>query len=1081
MGKKLLTFALCLFLGMSVALAQNRTITGTVTGAEDGFPIPGAAVFVDGTNIGTVTDTDGKYTLNVHKGSVLKVTFFGMKDAIVPIGTEDVINVVLSIDAVGLDEVVVTATGMTRQEKTLGYASTTVRSDELTKGRSADVLSGLAGKVAGMQISSAGATGTSQKVIVRGYSSLASNAPLYVIDGVPISNGAMGSHGLNNSIDFGNQAADINPEDVESITVLKGASATALYGSRAGNGAILITTKRGSQNEEVKVTYDGSFQASTVLRIPQVQDKFGQGWFYSGEGNPFGNYSMTENGSWGNLLDGRRVEWRPGAHQYNGADPSFTDFSFKKNSLKNFYTTGFETNNTVSVKGGSKTTGFVASYGNIYSNGILPGNNDYYKRHNFSFRGNTRIKDGLAWLNYSINYIRKEVRNNMTGQGTGGSTIYQNIIQYPVNVDYGELKDYKSIYNNADNYYTPYAMNPWWILDHNYSTYSDDRIFGNIEFGLQLTKGLQFLTRGGLDVTNYIQKTYTDIWTFNPGSYSADNGATPENGSYSETSYRTSQVDANFLLNADYTFGKDWSLHGVAGLNVNQRTGSGLYGNLSGVAIEEWASFMNTSGATPTASSKITKRRLMGVFAQADFGWRNSVYLTLSARNDWSSTLPIDNNSFFYYGVNGSVILTELIPSMKNSVISFLKIRGGYGQTGNDAPTYYTSAYYYLSSAGGGFGSLTFPLNSFSGLIKSSRIPSTDLKPEISTEAEIGIDARFFDNRLSFDVALYNKITKNQIISATLAPESGHTSAVRNIGKIQNKGIELSVGIVPVRTKDWEWHLGYTFSKNNNKVKSLWDDVQEYQIYGLTKGPQLKSKVGESLTTWVDYKINKVEDKSSPYYGMTIVNQNTGLPTYDESNYTTLGKAEEDYTMGLNNTIRYKRLSFGFNFDFRHGGLMYSATKATLYFTGNAEETMYNLRDPWIYPNSVVQVGKDGAGNPVYAENDRPINSFYNVHGLYNDANNYAVYRDFLIEKTYVKLRELNISYTLPDKWFENVRWLSSINVSLVGRNLLMWTPNQGLVDPDNTNYGNDLTSQYGEYFSAPSTRTFGGSVKIVF
>ena len=314
MGKKLLTFALCLFLGMSVALAQNRIITGTVTGAEDGFPIPGAAVFVEGTNIGTVTDTDGKYSLKVHKGTVLKVTFFGMKDAIVPIGTEDVINVVLSIDAVGLDEVVVTATGMTRQEKTLGYASTTVRSDELTKGRSADVLSGLAGKVAGMHFSSAGATGTSQKVIVRGYSSLASNAPLYVIDGVPISNGAMGSHGLNNSIDFGNQAADINPEDVESITVLKGASATALYGSRAGNGAILITTKRGSQNEEVKVTYDGSFQASTVLRIPQLQDKFGSGWFYSPDGNPFGNYSMTENGSWGNLLDGRRVEWRPGAH-----------------------------------------------------------------------------------------------------------------------------------------------------------------------------------------------------------------------------------------------------------------------------------------------------------------------------------------------------------------------------------------------------------------------------------------------------------------------------------------------------------------------------------------------------------------------------------------------------------------------------------------------------------------------------------------------------------------------------------------------------------------------------------------------
>ena len=1081
MSKKMLTIALCLLVSIGAAMAQTRTITGTVTGAEDGYPIPGAAVFVDGTSIGTVTDSEGKYSLNVHKGTTLKVTFFGMKDAIVPIGQNSVINVKLQTDALGLDEVVVTATGMTRQEKTLGYASTTVRSDELTKGRSADALSGLAGKVAGMQISSAGATGTSQKVIVRGYSSLSSNSPLYVVDGVPVSNGTMGDQQLNNSIDFGSQAADINPEDIESITVLKGASATALYGSRAGNGAILITTKRGSLNEDVTVTYDGSFQVSNVLRIPQIQNKFGQGWFYSYDGDVFGNYSPTENGSWGNLLDGRVVEWRPGAHWYNDADPSYTDFSYKKNSLKNFYTTGFETNNTVSVKGGSKTTGFVASYGNIYSDGILPGHNDYYKRHNFSFRGNSKIKDGLAWLNYSINYIRKDVRNNMTGQGGSGSTIYQDILQYPVNVDYADLKDYKSIYNNADNFYTPYAQNPWWTLDHNYSTYQDDRIFGNVEFGVQLMKGLQFIARGGLDITNYKQKTYNDIWTFNPGSYADNEGASTENGSYDESAQRSSQVDANFLLNADYTIGTDWSVHGVAGLNVNQRSASVIAGALSGVAIEGWASFLNTSGATPTASSSLSKRRLMGLYAQADLGWRNAVYVTLSARNDWSSTLPINDNSFFYYGVNGSVILTELIPALKNDVVSFLKIRGGYGQTGNDAPTYYTSAYYLLGSATGGFGNLTFPLNSFSGLVKSSRVPSTDLKPEISTEAEIGIDARFFDNRLNFDLALYNKVTTNQIISATLAPESGHTSAVRNIGKIQNRGIELSVGVVPVRTKDWEWSIGYTFSKNDNKVKELWDDVKEYTIYGLSKGPQLKARVGESLTTWVDYKTKTVEDTSSPYYGMTIVNSVTGLPTYDNTTYETLGKAEEDYTMGLNNSIRYKRLSLGFNLDYRHGGLMYSATKGIVLFNGNAEETMYNLRDPWIWPNSVVQTGTDASGNPVFAENDRPCNSYYNINGAWYSNYNYSMYRENLLDKTYLKLRELNVSYTLPEKWFEKVSWLSTVNVSLVGRNLLMWTPKQGLIDPDNTNYGNDLTSQYGEYYSAPSTRTIGGSVKIVF
>lgn len=1081
MCKKFFTLLLGVCIGIGMASAQSKIVTGTVTGTDDGLPIPGASVFVEGTSIGAVTDSEGHYSLDVRNGKALKVTFFGMRDVVVEIDGQKEIDVQMSVDALGLDEVVITATGMTRQEKTLGYASTTVRSGEITKGHAADALSGLAGKVAGMQISSAGGTGTSQKVIIRGYSSLNNNSPLYVIDGVPMSNSTMGTQDLNNSIDFGSQASDINPEDIESITVLKGASATALYGSRAGNGAIIITTKRGAQNEDVTVTYDGSFMAQTVLRIPQLQNKFGQGWGYSYDGGYFGNYSPTENGSWGNPLDGREVEWRPGASWYNGADPSYTSYSFKKNSLKNFYSTGFETNNTVSVKGGSKTTGFVASYGNIYSDGILPGKNDYYKRHNFSFRGNTKIKDGLAWLNYGANYIHKDARNAMTGQGGAGSTIYQDILQYPVNIDYGELKDYKSIYNNADNYYTPYARNPWWTLDHNYSTYSDDRVFGNAEFGIQIVKGLQFIARGGLDVTNYSQKTYNDLLTFTPGSYSDDEGGSPENGSYEEVSGRTSQIDANFLLNADYTIAKDWSIHGVVGYNINQRASSAMSGTLSGVAVEGWASFLNTSGATPEASSLVSKRRLLGIYGQADFGWKNAVYVTLSARNDWSSTLPVNDNSFFYYGANASVILTDLIPQIKGNVLNFLKIRGGYGQTGNDAPTYYTQSYYSLGSTKNGFGYLTFPLNSYSGLVKSTRVPATSLKPEISTEAEVGINARFFDNRINIDIAFYDKTTKNQIISATLAPESGYTSAVRNVGKIRNRGVELAFGAVPVRTKDWEWEIGYTFAKNDNKVLELWDDVQEYDIYGLSSGPQLRAKVGESLTTWVDYKIATVEDPDSPHYGKTIVHPLTGYPTYDNTEYEVLGKAEEDFSMGLNTSLRYKNLSLGLSFDYRHGGLMYSSTQAIVYFNGNAEETMYNNRNPWIWPNSVVAAGTDASGKTIYEENSQPCNGFYQVNRAWYSNANYYMYRKDLIDKTYIKLRELNITYRLPKKWFANVSWLSGIDLSLIGRNLLMWTPKQGIVDPDMTNYGNDITSQYGEYYSAPSTRTFGGSIKIVF
>ena len=1075
MFKKLVLMISVLLAAASAAFAQTQ-VSGTVTDPS-GAPLPGVYVYIEGTNVGTVTDAKGEYTLAVREGDAVKFNFFGMRDVLVTYDGKPTINVQMVEDAIGLDEVVVTATGMTRQEKTLGYASTTVRSDEITKGHAADALSGLSGKVAGVQISSAGATGTSQKVIVRGYSSFSSNSPLYVVDGIPMSNSTMGVQALNNSIDFGNQAADINPEDIESITILKGASATALYGSRAGNGAVLITTKRGQQNEAVKVTFDGSVQASTVLRIPQLQNKFGQGWFYDYYGeNVFTNYSPTENGSWGNLLDGREVEWRPGAYWNNGGEQSFTKFEYKPNSLKNFYSTGFETNNTVTIQGGSKSTGFIVSYGNIYSNGILPGNDDTYKRHNFSFRGNTKIKEGLAWLNYAMNYIRKEIHNGMTGQGGSGSTIYQDILQYPVNIDYAELRDWHSIYNNADNFYTPYAQNPWWILDNNYGDYSDDRVYGNAEFGLQIIKGLQLIARGGLDVTNYIEKEFNNLWTFNPGSYAESEGASTENGTFEQYAVRSSQLDGNVFLNADYRIGEDWSIHGVAGVNANQRASQSLGGTLDGLAVDGWASFLNTSGAIPEAAASRSMRRLIGAYGQVDFGWKDAVYLTLSARNDWSSTLPIDKNSFFYWGANASVILTDLFPSMKSDVLSFLKLRGGYGKTGNDAPTYYTSSYYTLGSGAFSFGSLTFPLNSYVGLIRSTRVPNTTLMPEISTEAELGIDARFFNNRLNFDVAFYDKVTENQIVSATLAPESGYTSAVRNVGKIRNRGLELTVGVVPVRTQDFEWNVAYTFSKNVNKVEELWDDVKEYAIYGLSSGPQLKSIVGESIGTWVDYKINTVEDQNSKYYGYTIVNPTTGLPTYDNTKYETLGKADPDFMMGLNTNIRYKNLTFGASFDYRQGGLMYSATKGIVLFDGNAEETMYNLRDPWVWPHSVYKAA-DGS----YQENKIPVTNQYNVNGAFYPNYNYVQYRTELLDKTYIKLREINLTYRMPERWFQNVNWISSVAIGLVGRNLLMWTPKQGLIDPDNTNYGNDLTSQYGEYYSAPSVRTVGANLKLVF
>ena len=485
-----------------VAMAQNLKVSGTVY-APDGTPAVGVAVLVDGTTVGTTTNSEGGYTLNnVPANARLQFRYIGMQNQTVAVAGKTRIDVTMADDTIGMDEVVVTATGMTRAEKTLGYAATTIKTDDLTQGHSANVMSGLAGKVAGVQISQAGGTGTSQKVIVRGYSSLAgNNQPLYVIDGVPMSNGLGGVAELNNAIDFGNQAGDINPDDVESVTVLKGASATALYGSRAGNGAVIITTKRGKQNQDVTVTYDGSFMGSSVLRMPQLQNKFGQGWGYDNDGHYFGDWASAENGSWGPVMDGREHMWREAAEWSGQADESVKPFSHAKNSLKHFYDPGFETNNNISVSGGNESTGFVLSYGNAYSNGVLPSNVDTYKRNTVSLRGNTKIKQGLAWLDYSISYARTDVRNAMSGQGGSGSTIYQDILQIPADIDWGDLH-YEDVRNNADNFYTPYAQNVWWILDHNYGTSQDDHVYGKLEFGLQLVKGLKAIARVGGDFSN---------------------------------------------------------------------------------------------------------------------------------------------------------------------------------------------------------------------------------------------------------------------------------------------------------------------------------------------------------------------------------------------------------------------------------------------------------------------------------------------------------------------------------------------------------------------------------------------------
>ncbi|MBS5908882.1 MAG: SusC/RagA family TonB-linked outer membrane protein [Dysgonomonas mossii] len=1042
MKKKLLLILSCLLLSIGYIAAQTTKITGTVIDTN-GEPVISASVVVKGTTVGTVTDLDGTFSINVPDGkNTLVFNLVGMK-SIETKATQNM-RVVMENDDKLLDEVVVTAMGIQRDQKILGYAATQVKSDEISAAKSGSVMGGLNGKIAGVNISASGPAGTSQKVLIRGISSFNSNNPLYIVDGVPITNERSGT----NYADFGNSANDINAEDVESVTVLKGASATALYGSRAGNGVIMITTKR-AKNEKLTITYDGAFTASNVLRVMQTQDLYGQGW---------GAWDRAENGSWGPRLDGSIHEW--GSDQLD--EVMTKPFSYVKNNIRNFYKTGHELNNVVSLRYGTDNLGLYASYGNVTSNGTLPNNADTYSRNTFSLRGNAKW-DKLS-VDVSINYARKDIRRT--------EQMEIELLQNAVDIDIASMKNYNDERYNLNNYYTFYATNPYWMVDNNYFLYQDNHTYGKLEASYQLLSGLKATGRLGGDFLNYNRENINAKNSFIPGSYSDLGGATAQNGYYSNYRFNRDQLDATAFLTADYKF-SDFSFGGSAGWNLNQRTYNYTGGYVDGLGVSDWYSLENTaSGAISQQYSE--KRRLIGVFAQAEIGYKNFLYLNLSARNDYSSTLPKDNNSYFYGGGNLSFVLTELFPALKNNKIDFLKLRAAIGQTGNDAEVYRTSSWFEpVTGSNSTYNYTWLPINGILGLTEYNRLPSQSLKPEITTEYEFGVQGNFFDNRVHLDFAYYNKRSKNQIINATLAPETGYTSETRNVGELENKGVEIAAGITPIRTKDWQWDVNATFTKNTGKVIELWDGLQEYNIYSW-RGIEYRMKVGEKIGTFQVPSVDRVTDKTSPYYGYMIVNAN-GFPTQSTTEKEVIGSSQPDFILGLNTSVKFKDFRLTVVGDWHKGGWMASNTSYITHFNGNSTQTVYNERNSFIYPNSVKIIGGQ------YVENNIPVMANQMNYTLGNYSYNPLVRNEMVIPKDFFKIREVTLSYDLPKKVLTKTP-LNKVTLSFIGRNLFLFTPKKNnYVDPEVANMGNDLNSEFGEISSGTSYRSFGGAIKVEF
>jgi len=1057
--KKIVVFlSLMLSLASFALSAQNIAVKGNVKDT-DGQPVPAAAVQVKGTTQGAITDADGNYSISAPKGAVLVYSSIGYKSVEVTVADQAKIDIVLESDSELLDEVVVTALGITKSQKAIGYSATTVKGDEISAERTTNPISSLAGKVAGMQISSSSTTaGSPQSVIIRGISSISgNNQPMYVIDGVP-----MQSVNVNNTTSgtatVGAGIGSVNADDIESITVLKGAAASALYGSRASGGVIVVNTKSG-QKGRTQVTVNAGVQFATVGVLPEFQNDFGTGWN--------GGWTRDENGSWGPAFNGKPRVYGPVVDN----SQMMKDFKAMPNNIRDFYDTGVQWNTSVALEGGTDKTNFYASYSHTSDDGILPTSKDKYTKNTLAFRGSHQA---YKWLKASASMNYTTQKTSQVGQSSMQNSMIEGLYQAGRDISFIDAADLTNKFNTPTGWFTPYSVvNPYWIIDNAYNVTDMKKLFGKAQLDITPIRQLTFTYRFGFDYTDFDRKV-TEVQIAVP-SY-LDNSALNQDGNITASYGRYHEFNHDFLAKwSDKYINDKLDVNIVAGATINDRGSTSMGASVIGLTFDTGFWDLSNTPNNPSVSESQSLRRYIGVFADAQLGWDDQVYLDVTARNDWSSTLPQANNSYFYPGATLSWIFTN---TFKNTgVLSFGKLRAAIGRTGNDPSAYLTNPVYvqgYSTAIYSAATEIQFPFAGYNGYMKQASLASANLQPEMTTEFEFGADVRFFNDRIGLDATYYNRLSDMQIFSLPVDPATGYTSMTMNFGKVRNQGVELLLSTTPVRTKDIKWDLDFTWSKNFNKVESLpegldggkslitndgWGDVYMYAEVG--------KPIGQLYATLPQY----TED------GKIIVNAE-GLPIQGSDREWTGYDVQNLWTGGINTSFTWKNLSIAATFDFHYGGKMYSRTKSLLWFTGNSIETTYNNRDAFVIPNSVVSDGNGG-----YVENTTPITMTSGNFQYYYDGNySYPLEGSAccLIDRSYAKLRNLTISYNLPQKWMDRIH-MKGICLSAVGNNLFTWTPASNCyIDPDQ-GYTTDLKGMLGEYYCTVPCRYFGFNVKVTF
>ncbi len=1056
------------FLIASVAIwAQTRTITGTVVGS-DGYPIPGAVVMVKGTSVGAVTDVDGKYRISVPDGNeTLVFRIIGMLDQEQEINGRTQVDATLEADNKELEEVVVTALGISRQEKTLGYSATAVKSDELVKAHTTNVADALSGKVAGLSVSATSSDpGSVSNIIIRGFSSInGSNQPLYVVDGVPLQNSMQSSNGHNVAT---GGISNINSEDIESLTVLKGAAATALYGSRAANGVIIVTTKNGKKSEthNFSIEYSGSVQARQVSVLPEFQNEFGQGWN--------GTQTFIENGSWGPRLDGSTQVYGPiWNHQQR-----IHEFSAKEDNVKDFFDIGWSHNHNLAISGISESGDmtYYLSYGYAYDNGIMPTDADLYKRHTIAFRN---TYDAASWLKLSSSVNFARTKTDVVGSYQGSSVI-DGLYEFPRDISVVDLEDLSVAFNTPEAYLTPYGItNPYWALANNYNHTDAKQINGKAQIDIKPKDFLTITYRYGFDYTDYDRKIgYPEI-ELDDALITDNMGYAPSNmnqDGYVYASYsRRFEQNHDVLINYNNKFIDDrLDVNLVLGSNTNERAATSMAGETDGLTINSGFWDLSNGATKATLEESQSKRRSIGVFGDLTLGWDETVFLDVTGRNDWSSTLPKGANNFFYPGATLSFIFSRIVPA--NDILSFGKVRVAYGKTGNDADPYQTSTSYIQSDSYLRYGDgVKFPLNGTNSFRKSATIGSSSLKPEMTKEVEVGLDVRFLNDRIGLDAAFYKRNTTDQIFNLPVDPSTGYTTMVTNFGEVENKGIELVLSTIPVKLKNFQWNLDFNFAVNKNKVISLPEELEggKVSIYSFSAGNDavyMYAEEGKAMGQFYTY-LPKYNDK-----GQQIVDEN-GQPIIGTEVEDTGKNMNNKWTGGVNTSLSFFDFTLSAQLDVRYGGYMFSRTKNLMQFTGNGSVTTYNDRNPFIIPNSVHEDGSENT-TPIYLNNSS-YQDYYNDYGWGQGGEAY------LVDRSFAKLRNVSLSYNLPQNIVNAIK-LRDVAVTLFCNNVYTWTAKSNtFIDPESTTvsqstYG-DLATQFGELYANPSCRTYGVNLSVKF